>query len=100
MVRLPDRPDMTLDVYRGRKTTMQQLSSFVIRMLPFGDTVAKSTMIFPRICRSITPRSVAISPHLCIIYTIYKKKYSFCGPLCLCGKSSLFINKLSFPGGT
>ena len=24
VVRLPDRPDMTLDVYRGRKTTMQQ----------------------------------------------------------------------------
>ena len=24
MVRLIDRPDMTLDVYRGRKTTMQQ----------------------------------------------------------------------------
>ena len=25
MVRLTDRPDMTLDVYHGRKTTMQQL---------------------------------------------------------------------------
>ena len=24
MVRLSDRPDMTLDVYRGRKTTIQQ----------------------------------------------------------------------------
>ena len=24
VVRLPDRPDMTLDVYRGRKTTQQQ----------------------------------------------------------------------------
>ena len=24
VVRLNDRPDMTLDVYRGRKTTMQQ----------------------------------------------------------------------------
>ena len=24
VVRLPDRPNMTLDVYRGRKTTMQQ----------------------------------------------------------------------------
>ena len=24
VVRLPDRPDMTLDVYRGRKTTIQQ----------------------------------------------------------------------------
>ena len=26
MVRLTDRPDMTLDVYRGRKTTIQQCS--------------------------------------------------------------------------
>ena len=26
VVRLTDRPDMTLDVYRGCKTTMQQLS--------------------------------------------------------------------------
>ena len=26
VVRLTDRPDMTLDVYRGRKTTKQQLS--------------------------------------------------------------------------
>ena len=25
VVRLTDRPDMTLDVYRGRKTTMQQV---------------------------------------------------------------------------
>ena len=24
VARLTDRPDMTLDVYRGRKTTMQQ----------------------------------------------------------------------------
>ena len=30
MVRLTDRPDMTLDVYRGRKTTMQQLSLFLV----------------------------------------------------------------------
>ena len=27
MVRLTDRPDMTLDVYRGRKTTIQQQQS-------------------------------------------------------------------------
>ena len=28
MVRLTDRPDMTLDVYRGRKTTIQQQPNF------------------------------------------------------------------------
>ena len=27
VVRLTDRPDMTLDVYRGRKTTNQQMSN-------------------------------------------------------------------------
>ena len=28
VVRLTDRPDMTLDVYRGRKTTMQQQQQY------------------------------------------------------------------------
>ena len=28
VVRLTDRPDMTLDVYRGRKTTIQQQQKF------------------------------------------------------------------------
>ena len=28
VVRLTDRPDMTLDVYRGRKTTIQQQQPF------------------------------------------------------------------------
>ena len=32
VVRLIDRPDMTLDVYRGRKTTMQQQQHFVNRL--------------------------------------------------------------------
>ena len=30
LVRLTDRPDMTLDVYRGRKTTTQQQQFSVI----------------------------------------------------------------------
>ena len=34
VVRLTDRPDMTLDVYRGRKTTIQQLNLLSIT-LPF-----------------------------------------------------------------
>ena len=33
MVRLTDRPDMTLDVYRGRKTTMQQQQCVVYTKL-------------------------------------------------------------------
>ena len=30
VVRLTDRPDMTLDVYRGRKTTIQQQQQMII----------------------------------------------------------------------
>ena len=33
VVRLTDRPDMTLDVYRGRKTTIQQLSGPLINFI-------------------------------------------------------------------
>ena len=35
MVRLTDRPDMTLDVYRGRKTTMQQQIGYEISYLQY-----------------------------------------------------------------
>ena len=33
VVRLTDRPDMTLDVYRGRKTTIQQ-NTTTFKLLP------------------------------------------------------------------
>ena len=33
VVRLTDRPDMTLDVYRGRKTTMQQQQQLFLTVL-------------------------------------------------------------------
>ena len=33
VVRLTDRPDMTLDVYRGRKTTMQQQQIPYLKMV-------------------------------------------------------------------
>ena len=39
VVRLSDRPDMTLDVYRGRETTMQHLGTpkFQVYMVSFSD---------------------------------------------------------------
>ena len=37
VVRLTDRPDMTLDVYRGRKTTMQQQQNPFLCTSPDGD---------------------------------------------------------------
>ena len=33
VVRLTDRPDMTLDVYRGRKTTIQQIQLMTLCIL-------------------------------------------------------------------
>ena len=42
VVRLTDRPDMTLDVYRGRKTTMQQQQQYnptgTILAILYGET--------------------------------------------------------------
>ena len=38
VVRLTDRPDMTLDVYRGRKTTMQQQQK-IKRCKHMGDNI-------------------------------------------------------------
>ena len=35
VIRLTDRPDMTLDVYRGRKTTMQQQQQQLILISKF-----------------------------------------------------------------
>ena len=35
VVRLTDRPDMTLDVYRGRKTTKQQTNNNITYTLQF-----------------------------------------------------------------
>ena len=42
MVRLTDRPDMTLDVYHGRKTTMQQCNNSTQFLALIGQSVAES----------------------------------------------------------
>ena len=34
VVRLTDRPDMTLDVYRGRKTTLQPITTTTTQRVP------------------------------------------------------------------
>ena len=44
VVRLTDRPDMTLDVYRGRKTTIQQQYNFTVFMINRIDTFIKILM--------------------------------------------------------
>ena len=45
VVRLTDRPDMTLDVYRGRKTTMQHITCSFVK---FGCLIG----IFSLFCKS------------------------------------------------
>ena len=39
VVRLTDRPDMTLDVYRGRKTTKQQTFDECLAILHSNSTI-------------------------------------------------------------
>ena len=36
VARLTDRPDMTLDVYRGRKTTIQQVTEIFYSVLSYN----------------------------------------------------------------
>ena len=59
VVRLTDCPDMTLDVYRGRKTTMQQQQQYCTQLVcshflrisrvyePFWDKSAEQSMAEP-----------------------------------------------------
>ena len=42
VVRLTDRPDMTLDVYRGRKTTKQQQQYIKVKLGHIGFCMGKS----------------------------------------------------------
>ena len=46
MVRLTDRPDMTLDVYRGRKTTIQQQYNIDYRETRFEFQFASVSITF------------------------------------------------------
>ena len=46
VVRLTDRPDMTLDVYRGRKTTMQQQQFNLIFTLSLLYYIRKGNSLF------------------------------------------------------
>ena len=51
MVRLTDRPDMTLDVYRGRKTTIQQQHVFG-RMIDIGSKFLSEYPVKP-LCHKV-----------------------------------------------
>ena len=47
VVRLTDRPDMTLDVYRGRKTTIQQQQRLISQGSWVGYPVWQNTFVSP-----------------------------------------------------
>ena len=54
VVRLTDRPDMTLDVYRGRKTTIkqqqQQQQQIPVYLITFGHERFKFDLVTLRLC--------------------------------------------------
>ena len=58
MVRLTDRPDMTLDVYRGRKTTIQHNADAVVKL---GITVNLGILGYLKIDRVISRFPVPVS---------------------------------------
>ena len=60
MVRLTDRPDMTLDVYRGRKTTMQQCNNW-----PFYKPINRGTIcvkVFPEVIQPVKGNNCGLIP--------------------------------------
>ena len=56
VVRLTDRPDMTLDVYRGRKTTIQQqgFQAFILKLCTAVKSILKMCMCFCKIAAVFT----------------------------------------------
>ena len=61
VVRLTDRPDMTLDVYRGRKTTMQQQQQHQSSLpipLPLSVLADHYTTVMQTVKNSINNRQI------------------------------------------
>ena len=58
VVRVTDRPDMTLDVYRGRKTTMQQQQQvppiFLLLNIHGGESRDILHLYLNRTCKNIS----------------------------------------------
>ena len=46
VVRLTGRPDLTLDIYRGRKTTIQQQQQIPFQSIPFHSMFLTMSQIF------------------------------------------------------
>ena len=78
VVRLTDRPDMTLDVYRGRKTTMQQSSPRVLTRMwgpqfthsPIGTLYTFSKILFLNVHCNHTGKFDVFCPSLISIDSV------------------------------
>ena len=75
MVRLTDRPDMTLDVYRGRKTTIQQLHRVYPHNCGVMD-VSHGECLFCRNCEGLVIKFCFFSL-LSYIFGFREKRVSF-----------------------
>ena len=84
VVRLTDRPDMTLDVYRGRKTTQQQHTlSGALDWYGSGPGCSKLTMSLVNILKFQT-----LISNICHYFLLTK-----CEKLLHCKSFSHFFNK-------
>ena len=70
MVRLTDRPDMTIDVYRGRKITTQQQLCFIRRL---GNVVHILSVLMRALHFALVQRSKS-SPFLNELSSLYTKR--------------------------
>ena len=62
VVRLTDRPDMTLDVYRGRKTTMQHDITITCKMLylpSYATGIRGEITFFGTKYQIVTPQNIS-----------------------------------------
>ena len=75
VVRLTDRPDMTLDVYRGRKTTKQQQSiiGFHFVRAAVACAILERTSGFEPLCETTAPRYLKLVtvPSFCFFTLIF-----------------------------
>ena len=75
VVRLTDRPDMTLDVYRGRKTTIQYQKKMNTAKEPESCTGRKLSFYFTFLCDpDLGQRTLILimTYHLIIVYLFMK----------------------------
>ena len=103
VVRLTDRPAMTLDVYRGRKTTMQQQQMNLCNNsgkhcfpmhygVPGPSGVVENLGLRPRVFISLRAWQTLMHGKSCLIHILYRWIENWLSPVC----SSLYLFFFSF----